>query len=136
MKKNMFAAGLAVAIALTSQAAMAQGDAAAGEKLAKQRCVACHTFDEGGPHRVGPNLWNKIGKGPGSAEGFNYSAGYTAAAETGFEWNDDNLDAYLADPTAFLRETSGDAKARSRMTFKLPGADDRANVIAYMHTLQ
>ena len=32
-------------------------DAAKGKDVAKQ-CQACHTFDKGGPNRVGPNLWN------------------------------------------------------------------------------
>lgn len=135
MKKSVFAVGLAAAIALSSGAAMA-ADAAAGEKLAKQRCQACHTFEEGGAHKVGPNLWNVVERGPNAAEGYSYSKGYLDAAASGFTWSDENLDEYLADPTAFLRHHANDDKARSKMTFKLPKEEDRANVIAYMHTLQ
>lgn len=135
MKKSVFAVGLVAAISLTSGAAMA-ADAAAGEKLAKQRCVACHTFDQGGANKVGPNLFNVIERGPNKAEGFNYSKGYADAAASGFTWTDKYLDEYLADPTAFLRHHAQDDKARSKMTFKLPKAEDRANVIAYMHTLK
>ena len=35
-----------------------------------------------------------------------------------------------------VREVAGDEKARSKMTFKLPNAEDRANVIAYLETLK
>lgn len=135
MKKSVFAVGLLAAVALTSGAAQA-ADAAAGEKLAKQRCVACHTFEQGGANKVGPNLFGVVDRGPNKAEGFNYSQGYVAASQAGFTWTDENLDEYLADPTAFLRHHAADDKARSKMTFKLPKAEDRADVIAYLHTLK
>jgi cytochrome c len=135
MKKSVFAVGLVAAITLTSGAAMA-ADAAAGEKLAKQRCVACHTFEQGGANKVGPNLFNVIERGPNKAEGFKYSEGYNAAAAAGFTWTDETLDEYLADPTAFLRHHAKDDKARSKMTFKLAKPEERADVIAYLHTLK
>lgn len=133
MNVKLFAVGVAAAIAL-SGAAYA-GDAANGEKLAKTRCATCHTFESGGAKKVGPNLFNVIARGPGKAE-FNYSASYKAAAEKGFAWDNANLDAYLTDPTAFLVKVTGDAKARSNMTFKLAKPEERADVIAYLATLK
>ena len=77
-----------------------------------------------------------VTRGPGKAEGFNYSASYKAAAEKGFAWDEAALDKYLTDPTAFLVEKTGDAKARSNMTFKLAKPEERADVIAYLNTLK
>src|SRR5215468_2783014 len=34
---------------------LAKANATEGANIAKQ-CAACHTFDKGGPNRVGPNL--------------------------------------------------------------------------------
>lgn len=135
MRKFVMVFGLAVTTAgfgATAQAA----DVARGEQLSKARCAACHTFDNGGANRVGPNLWGIVSEGPGSAEGFNYSADYRAAVETGFEWTDKNLHAYLEDPTVFLRDVTGKGNARSRMTFKMPNEAERDDVIAYLKTLQ
>ena len=36
---------------------LASGDVAAGEKAAQGRCGTCHTFDQGGGVKQGPNLW-------------------------------------------------------------------------------
>ena len=135
MKKIMMALGVA-AVATTFSMTAQAGDAAKGEQIAKTRCAACHTFDDGGANRVGPNLWGSIGDGPGTVTGFNYSPDYTAAAGTGFQWTDENLQHYLEDPTVFLREVTGNGSARSRMTFKLPSETDRTDVIAYLKTLQ
>ena len=43
-----------------------------GQRSAK-KCAACHTFDEGGASRVGPNLYNIVGRPLGAEQGFAYS---------------------------------------------------------------
>jgi cytochrome c len=30
-------------------------------KLVAKKCIACHSFEKGGPNKVGPNLWNIVG---------------------------------------------------------------------------
>lgn len=134
MMKNALALGLIAGFAFSGSAMAA--DVAAGEKIAKTRCAACHSFEEGGPNKVGPNLFGVIERGPAHKEDFRYSKGFQDAVETGFAWDEEHLNQYLSDPTAFLREVSGDDKARSKMTFKLPKEEDRANVIAYLETLK
>ena len=65
--------GLAAALIIGfSGAAMAAGDADAGKKVFK-KCKACHTIDEGGKNRVGPNLWGIFGRQAGTKEGYKFS---------------------------------------------------------------
>ncbi len=103
---------------------LADADPAQGETLTRQ-CAACHTFDEGGAHRVGPNLWDVVGRPKASQEGFNYSP---AIQELGGDWTYEDLNAYLADPRGFA--------PGNRMAFAgVAALEDRAAVIAYLRSL-
>ena len=91
----------------------------------RPRCATCHTFEQNGPHRVGPNLWNVVGRDKGSLPGFQYSEAMRNAPGT---WTFAELDAFL---TAPAQHTPG-----TRMNFPgMPSAIDRANLIAYLRTL-
>jgi len=59
------------AVAALAGPALAEGDAAAGEKVFN-KCKACHTVEEG-KNRVGPSLFNIVGRQPATVEGFRYS---------------------------------------------------------------
>ncbi|MCT7374398.1 c-type cytochrome [Chelativorans salis] len=107
---------------------LADADPSAGEAVFK-RCQACHTVEEGGPNKVGPNLWGVVNRPVASHEGFSYSAGMQEYAQGGeVVWDYENLDHFLASPKA---EVSGTAMAFAG----LKNVEDRANVIAYLRTL-
>lgn len=104
---------------------MAAADPAKGQVTAKV-CAVCHDFTKGGPNKVGPNLWGIAGaKRAHLGEGFAYSA---AMKNAGGTWTDEALNAYLAKPSK--------AVPGNKMPFAgLNKPEDRANVIAFLHTL-
>ena len=118
----------------------ATGDAAAGEKAFNQ-CKACHmvqddageTIVKGG--RTGPNLFGIMGRTAGTVEGFRYSDLIVAAGEGGLVWDEATFVGYAQDPTAYLREVTGDASGRSKMTVKARKEEDVINIWAYLHSL-
>ncbi len=69
-----------------------------GQTTAKQ-CQACHTFDKGGPNRVGPNLYGIVGRPRASEAGFNYSAAMKAKGGT---WTYDELNKFLTHPQGYI----------------------------------
>jgi cytochrome c len=98
-------------------------DTQRGAALFQSRCSNCHTVQEGGPNKVGPNLHGVFGRSAGSLAGYNYSPAMLAA---GVIWNDETLDAYLTNPG---KDIPGD-----KMPFPgLPNKTDREDLIAYMH---
>jgi len=105
-------------------ALLADADPAAGKK-AFSKCKACHTVDQGGKNKVGPNLWDIVGKAKAGVGGFKYSGSFTDLAR---EWTYGDLDAFLAKPKEFAPGT--------KMTFAgMKKAKDRAAVIAYLRSL-
>src|SRR5882762_6068923 len=92
---------------------------------AAKKCAACHTFEKGGPNRVGPNLFGVVERARASEPGFNYSAAMKAK---GGKWTYDDLNKFIANPKGFVPGTA--------MGFAgIPKDSERADVIAYLRTL-
>ena len=130
---------LPLILALGAAAPVMAGDAAKGEAEFK-KCKTCHAIVaadgteivKGG--KTGPNLFGVIGRTVGSEPAFaGYSDALTALGATGRVWDEAALAVFVANPSAWLQEASGDPAAKSKMTFKLAkGGED---VAAYLSSL-
>lgn len=100
---------------------LAKADLAAGEASSK-KCAACHTFGKGEPNRIGPNLFDVVGRKPGAVAGFAYSKPMASTAE---EWNYEHLNKFLANPKASVPGT--------KMAFAgISKPEERAALIAWL----
>jgi cytochrome c len=132
MKKRRAAAvmGLAFCTAISfasvpsAQIPLPTAKAPDGAVLFKQQCATCHTTNAADPPRQGPTLFNVIGRDAGAVSGFRYSAGF---ADAKFRWDEQKLDAWLADPQAMI---SG-----AIMPYKQAKPEIRTAIVSYLKEL-
>ncbi len=105
---------------------LAKADPKQGQAETKP-CQVCHTFDKGGPNRIGPNLYEVLDQ-PIAEDRNGYQFSDALSKHKGEKWTVDNLNKWLWKPQSFAQGT--------KMTFAgLPKAQDRADVVAYLNTL-
>ena len=103
---------------------LASADLGKGKKIFK-KCASCHSAAEGAKHKVGPNLWDVVGRAKASADGYVFSG---ALKDKGGDWSFADLDQFLISPKSYVKGT--------KMSFSgLKKAGDRSAVIAYLRTL-
>ena len=103
-------------------ALMAMGDIASGKKIFK-KCAACHSIDKGGANKIGPALYNVVGRTVGGVADYKYSKTLTSY---GKEWTFEELNGFLLKPASYIKGT--------KMSYAgLRKEKDRASVIKYLN---
>ncbi|MCB8821707.1 c-type cytochrome [Microvirga rosea] len=103
---------------------LAKADPAKGQAAAK-KCQACHSFEKGGPNKVGPDLFGVVGRPVASHEGFNYSGALKAK---GGNWTYEDLDHFINNPKQYVPGTL--------MAFAgIAKPEERADILAYLRSL-
>jgi cytochrome c2 len=124
MMIRLFTALTALLSLALADVALAEGDAAKGEKVFK-KCKACHAIGENAKNKVGPHLNNLIGRAAGAAEDFKYSKAMTEKGAEGLVWDEASLTEYLKAPKKFI--------PGNKMAFAgLRKDDDLADIVAYL----
>lgn len=106
----------------TMQAESDKGAVKRGQDVFGKRCTGCHSLDE---DKEGPRLRGVFGKKAGTLSTvFKYSQALKASNVT---WNAPSLDQWMEDPDKIIPD--------SDMFFRVPRANERTDVIAYLKTL-
>lgn len=104
--------------------ALLKGDADRGAELFHP-CQACHSYNQGEPNRIGPNLFGVVGRPIASAKGFHYSE-YILRLKG--DWTPERLNAFMFENKRFAQG--------SHMAFhSLVTLADRADLIAWLKTI-
>ena len=101
--------------------AQTHGNASRGRALYESRCIGCHSIDA---NRVGPAHRGVFGRRAGAAPDYEYSA---ALRDAMLLWSEENLDRWLTNPEALM--------PGQKMSYRVAGAEDRADLIAYLRAV-
>ena len=103
-------------------ALLSTGDLAHGEKVFK-KCSACHSIKSGGGNKIGPALYNVVGRKVGVLDDYKYSK---ALADYEKNWSFEELNGFLLKPKDWIKGT--------KMAYAgLRKEKDRASVILYLN---
>jgi cytochrome c len=121
------AAALVALACLGANPSRAAGDAAKGRSAFVRQCAICHTLEQGGPNRFGPNLFGVLQRKAGTVAGFNYSRAFKAAAS--WDWNEDLVAGWIGAPGVMVPGTA-------MGVFQGVAQSDRDDIVAYLATQQ
>ncbi len=103
-------------------ALLASASVADGEKVFK-KCAACHSIAKGGSNKIGPALYNVLGRPAGSLPDYKYSKAMVAHGKI---WTAEEMNGFLIKPKDWIKGT--------KMSYAgLKSAEERAAVIVFMN---
>ena len=115
-------AGLDAATNIDISALLAMGTVEDGQKVFK-KCSACHSVKKGGKNKIGPALYNVIGRDMAELKDYKYSKALIAFGKS---WTFTEMNSFLIKPQTYIKGT--------KMAFAgLKKENDRASVILFMN---
>jgi len=104
------------------EALMAMGDTTSGEKIFK-KCAACHSIVKNGKNKIGPALYNVVGRQVGGVSNYKYSKALVGYNKS---WTLEELNGFLLKPAKWIKG--------NKMAFAgLKKEKDRASLIKYLN---
>ena len=98
------------------------GDVTHGAKVFK-KCAACHSINKDGKNKIGPKLYNVVGRATGATSDYKYSKALISYNKT---WTFEELNGFLIKPAKWIKG--------NKMGFAgLKNDKDRASVILYLN---
>jgi len=97
------------------------------DKKSFKKCVSCHTIEEGGKNKMGPNLWNIMNRGIGKMENYKYSKKFSAWAKKNTIWTPVLMNQWLTKSRSMVKGT--------RMNFRERKESKRAATIVYLRSM-
>ena len=98
------------------------GDVTHGAKVFK-KCAACHSINKDGKNKIGPKLYNVVGRATGATSDYKYSKALISYNKT---WTFEELNSFLLKPAKWIKG--------NKMGFAgLKNDKDRASVILYLN---
>jgi len=97
------------------------------DKKSFKKCVSCHTIEEGGKNKMGPNLWNIMNRGIGQMESYKYSKKFSAWAKKNTMWTPVLMDEWLTKSKSMVKGT--------KMNFRERKESKRAATIVYLRSM-
>ena len=98
------------------------GDVTHGAKVFK-KCAACHSINKDGKNKIGPKLYNVVGRATGTTSDYKYSKALISYNKT---WTFEELNSFLIKPAKWIKG--------NKMGFPgLKNDRDRASVILYLN---
>ena len=98
------------------------GDVTRGAKVFK-KCAACHSINKDGKNKIGPKLYNVVGRATGTTSDYKYSKALISYNKT---WTFEELNSFLIKPAKWIKG--------NKMGFAgLKNDKDRASVILYLN---
>ena len=115
-------AGSDAATNIDISALLAMGTVEDGQKVFK-KCSACHSVKKGGKNKIGPALYNVIGRDMAELKDYKYSKALIAFGKS---WTFAEMNNFLIKPQTYIKGT--------KMAFAgLKKENDRASVILFMN---
>ena len=104
---------------------LSYSDAHAGDKSFR-KCVACHTVEENGKNKMGPNLWDIFNRGTGKAKDYKYSKKFAAWAKVNPCWTPALMDQWLTKSKSMVKGT--------KMNFREKKPERRKETIEFLRS--